>query len=265
MTASRRDPGPVLLGILLAAVLALFGGALASWRAWEATSPLPTAAEFAEIGRLVSPGDPAPFTRADPVRNDVADTGTLITIAEYGPAAPGPGPSLDPVRHRLEAAGWRIVGQSTETTEGSTESNVVATRGHLRIFVIDTFWGNGGGLFTKVLREPTTAVTLAGLAGALGGAVLGWGLVAWGDRRTRDRPVRRRVLLLGTGVALVLLIPTVAWTLYRALPDRVTEAHNYVQEPFWRGLIGEPRAVPALVAGALALLVLVVPVPRRTP
>ncbi|WP_157018034.1 hypothetical protein [Cryptosporangium arvum] len=263
MTTSRRDPGPVLVGILLAAVLALIGGALASWRAWEATSPLPTAAEFAEIGRLVSPGDPAPFTRADPVRDDVADTGTVITVAEYGSAAPAPGRSLDGIRDRLKAAGWRIVGESSETYEGSTEANVVATRGHLRIFVIDSFWGNGGGLFTKVLREPTSVVTLAGLAGALAGAALGWGLVVWGDRRTRDHPLRRRALVLLTGVTLVLLIPAVAWTLYRALPDGVTEAHNYVQEPFWRGLTGEPTAVPALVAAVLALLVLVVPFPRR--
>lgn len=269
----------VVLTAMLAAVLALVGGALAAWQVWEAVSPLPTAAQLTDLGRLVSPDDPARFSRADPVRDDIADTGTLVPLRSYdtnapGAEAPDPNRSLDPIRDRLDAAGWTIVEETTETRGSasetySAETYLVATHDHLRVFVVDEYWSSlgdgGGGLSVKVLRDTTGPVVAAGWAGAALGALLGAGLVTLAARHLRDRPGQRRLAGLLTMVAAALLVPSVLWTLYRLLPDGVTTAHNYVQEPFWRGLTGDHSAVPSAVVAAVALLVAFAPRLRRTP
>ncbi|GAA3389038.1 hypothetical protein [Cryptosporangium minutisporangium] len=274
MTSTWPGQFPIVLGVLVATILAVIGGALASWRAWEAASPLPTAAELTELGRLVSPDDAAPFAGADPVRDDIADTGTLVPIVRYGTSAPDPNRSIDPIRDRMRAAGWEIVEEAdhthvvVESRYRSTETYFVARKGHLRVFVIDEYWSSagegGGGLTAKVLREQTPLVKAAGLGGALAGAALGLALVRWGARRTRGHLLWRGALLVLLGTTVVLLVPGLAWTLYRMLPDGVTTAHNYVQEPFWRGLTGEPRAVPALYPAAVALVLLLLPMHRLT-
>jgi hypothetical protein len=267
---ARRRSGPVIaLSVLIALASAFVAGSLVTWQAWEAVRPLPTAAEFTAIGRLVAPDEPAAtaaFARADPIRNDIADTGTVVPITSYPQNAEDPRRSLEATRDRLAAAGWNVE-KLTRTSDGntSTEQVLVATKDGLRLFLIDEYGTNyveGRGQFAaKVIRDRTWPALLAGAAGALLGAALAWWFVGWAARWTEGHRVWRALASLAGLATVVLLTPAVSWSLYLALPDSVTIAHNYISEPFWRGLTGEPRAVPAAVAAGVGLVLIVVPVP----
>lgn len=271
--------GVVVLAVLVSLVAALYTAAAASAIAWRvAAPPLPTAVQLAQLGEVVTPGQPTDAAGDnEPGLFHSTDEGVRFDTVSY--RAPGYAATRDlggysaALQSRLQDAGWDVqetgfVGAGVTSSGHAYGATMTLTAARSDwLLAVETDPGPGAttaAVNVEVERVSPWPVRAATLAGLVPGLVLGWLVTGWVSRRTERHPTVSRATALLTVAPLVLLSVQLGWAAMKLTTEVWTGATD--AEPFWHYLVYDYEAGFITIAAtvlATAILPLAVLAPRR--
>ncbi|GIM90540.1 hypothetical protein [Paractinoplanes toevensis] len=276
-----RSRGIVVLATLIAVLAGVFGAAAVAPLGWRLAPSLPEGVAAEQLKRDVFPGlvawgggDAALWVRTADGEGEqygfadywVHHTAQTREVAAY----------TAEVRDRLAGQGWTIrgaiaLGEPTadELPPAWHSASFWATRDGLALRFTDTAtdklapWDSDGSAGFTLARTAPAGLWALEIAGALVAALLAWLLTGWVARRVEGRRFLQAGTLLTAVAGLVVLLPTVAFTMLWAAGNSDLQPPEQVWFVGQRGVLAVFWQ-PALVFACAMILLAVLPRRRVT-
>lgn len=204
-----RRIGRAARTVWIVAVMVPLTGMLGAWLGWQHAAALPAEAEMLAIVEVLTPGDPpAKLERRDHIAGliyavDEENPRFILGADDYGAGYVEADfyvgiTKLEPLAHRIEAAGWRTSLVRATELDGTAGQEFTAARGDWRLLV------QSGNRNQKAMAYVERSEPPAALVLSVVFAVLGAGL-----GRVLSRGARRGLGLSGTLAFLLLTVNSI--------------------------------------------------------